>query len=501
MAPAEVARGSRLAGAWVAAWALTVGVLALNRHLIGVFYDDGLYAGLATAIAHGEGYVHPHLPGTPAVIHYPPVYPVVLAPLFGLLSTEAAGFAGKILNLLLAAAAAGLVAVHATRTRLLGDRAPLWLPAVVVGLAAAAVPVLTTQSVLFAEPLFALLLAATVIVADGAAAVEQPERRAVWAGVVAALTILTRTVGVAAGGGVALFLALAGRRRAAALAAIPVGIASVGWLVWTVTHRSGIDPSLAINYGSYGEVLKQSGLGALGSSALDLPRPLAAITLGWLGPATSVVAILALAMGLYGLWLLAQRSCVGFTLIAYLAILAIWPFPPDRFLWAVLPWLALAFAAGAAALFAKRWSRIPAAVTALAAVIGFVMYEGRSIPRRSWAAQSAAISANFKELLPAIRELPDTAVVAVDGEAMVWLYTGRRSVPLYVYGYEGARETMPSTAEHRAYLERQGVTHIVLASASSMSARELRALIAAYPGWLEPVKSWPHGRWIFAVHR
>ena len=53
--------------------ALAVGALALNRALIGVFYDDGLYAGLATALAHGSGYVHPHLPGTPAAVHDPPL--------------------------------------------------------------------------------------------------------------------------------------------------------------------------------------------------------------------------------------------------------------------------------------------------------------------------------------------------------------------------------------------------------------------------------------------
>jgi hypothetical protein len=495
LAPADL---SRRAGVLVALWALAVGAFALNHFLVGVFYDDGLYAGIATALATGQGYVHPHLPGSPAVIHYPPLYPLVLAPLFGLLPVATAGFVGKILNLIFAAAAAGLIAAHATRIRLLGDRAPVWLAGVLVAAAAVAVPVLTTQSVLFAEPLFALLLALTVTLADRAGT-EGNARLARWAGVGAALTLLTRTVGIAAGGGVALFLTLRGQRRAAVHAMIPVAIAAVVWLAWTVTQRAGIDPALAINYGSYGEVLRQTGLGALGSSTLDLPRPLVAITLGWLGKSTIVIEVLAVAIGLYGLWLCCRRSSIGFTLLGYLAILAIWPFPPDRFLWAVLPWIGLVFTAGAVDLFVRRWSRIPAAVVTLAALIGFLIYHGRSLPRRSWATQAAVISANFRELIPAIRELPDSAIVAVDGEAMVWLYTGRRCVPLYVYGYEGARETMPPVAEHRAYLERQGVTHIALASASSLSARELRALIGAYPGWLEPVHAWPGGRWIFAA--
>ena len=52
-----------------------VGAFTINDSLVGVFYDDGLYAGLAVALVRGAGYVHPHLPGTPACIHYPPLSP------------------------------------------------------------------------------------------------------------------------------------------------------------------------------------------------------------------------------------------------------------------------------------------------------------------------------------------------------------------------------------------------------------------------------------------
>src|SRR5439155_1299628 len=117
----------RRAGLVVTGVALAVGALALNRQLIGVFYDDGLCAGIAIALARGIGYVHPHLPGAPAAVHYPPLWPVLLAPLFAVLPVDAAALLGKILNLLLAAAGAGLIAWHAARTRLLGEEAPPWL--------------------------------------------------------------------------------------------------------------------------------------------------------------------------------------------------------------------------------------------------------------------------------------------------------------------------------------------------------------------------------------
>ena len=485
------------AGFAAAAASLAAGALALNRALVGVFYDDGLYAGLATALASGHGYVHPHLPGMPACIHYPPLYPLVLAPLFGALPLGVAGLAAKILNWFLAATAAGVIAWHATERELLGPGAPRWLPAAVVAAAATAIPVLTIQSVLFAEPLFTLTLAGTVALAD--------RDRALAAGIAGALALLTRSIAVAAGAGTALYL-LAVRRagwRPALLAGLPAAVAGAAWGAWALAHRAGIDPALALNYGSYGEVLAQTGLSALGTSAADLPRPLAAITLWWIPfpPVRAVFGVAALAMEVYGLSLLARRSSVGLTLACYLAILAVWPYPADRFLWAVLPWLGLGAAAGALALWRRARLRAAVALVAGALALGFLGYEVRGLAGRWWGGAARGISANFEELLPAIRALPADAVIATDDEALVWLYTGRRAVPLYVYFYRGRETGEPSAADHRAYLDRQGVTHVVLASPSSRSARELRALIGAYPDWLVPVHRWPGGRWIYEVRR
>jgi len=477
--------------------ALAAGALALNQALVGVFYDDGLYAGLATALAHGLHYAHPHLPGTPAAVHYPPLYPAVLAPLFGLLSLSAAAVAAKVLNLFLAAVAAGLIAWHAARTELLDPAAPRWLAPALVAAAAVAIPVLATQSVLFAEPLFAVLLAAAVILADRGASP--------WlVGTAAALALLTRSVGVAAGAGIACFLLerrVPWRRVAKTL--VPLAVAGSAWGLWVVTHEHGIDPALGLNYGSYGEILRQAGLSALGISAPDLPRPLEVIALGWIPVRWiyDVAAAAALGVGLYGLALLTRRSAVGFTLVFYLAILAIWPYPPDRFLWAVLPWLALAWAVGAIALWRVRWLRVPVALLVAAIAGGYGYYELRGFSGRWWGTQAQAISANFNELLPVVADLPAGAVVATDDEALVWLYTRRSAVPFYLERYQGRETLRPTAAEHRAYLERMGVTHVLLASATSPSAGELRVLIGAYPGWLTGVYRWSGGRWLFAVQR
>jgi hypothetical protein len=492
LAPVSASVKGGLAAALVA---LAVGAITLNHALVGVFYDDGLYAGLATALAHGQ-YVHPHLPGTPAAVHYPPLYPALLAPLFGLLSVNAAVFVAKLLNVLLAALATGMIAWHWMRTELIDPATPRWLAPALAAAAAIAIPMLATNSVLFAEPLFALLLAAAVIFADRGASPW-------WIGVATALALLTRSIGIAAAAGIVCFLA--SRRRPfveIARMAVPVALAALCWGAWVLTHENGIDPALAVNYGSYGAILRLTGLSAVGVSAPDLPRPLEVLTLGWI-PSRWVFHLLAtaaLGVGLYGLALLSRRSAIGFTLMFYLAILAIWPYPPDRFLWAVLPWLALAWVIGAIAIW-RRWMRlrIPLALLIALLTAGYLRYQARGFAGRWWATQARAISSNFTELLPVIDNLPANSVVATDDEALVWLYTRRQAVPFYLETYRGREVIQPTPAEHHAYLQRMKVSHVLLASASSPSAAELRKLLTDYPGWLTAVYRWPDGRWLFEV--
>lgn len=496
----------RVAVAAAALCALVGGGVALNRALVGVFYDDGFYAAIATALARGAGYVHLNLPHTPAVVHYPPLYPLVLAPLFGTLSVDAAALWAKLLNLALAALGAALIAWHAARAELLGTGAPRWLGPACVGAAAIAIPVLTMQSVLFAEPLFSVLLAAAVILADAPPPRWGPRFAVTVAGLAVALAVLTRTLGIAAGIGLPLFL-LVGRRvplAHAALAALPGVLAVAGWGAWTTLHRAAIDPALAIPYGTYLQDLGQSGIGALGTRAPDLARPLGVLALGWLPgrPLYYLFGAVALAIGVYGLWLFARRSAIGFTLVVYLGILAVWPYYPDRFLWAVLPWLFLAWVAGWVGLYGRaRRLRLPLVILLAVVVIGYGQYEIQGMIGRWWGTAQTGISANFADVLPWLRTLPPDAVLAADREPLVWLYTRRPAVPFYLFGHRGGEETHPTPAEHRAYLERMGVTHVVFSGFGGGSDQELDALIGAYPGWLTIVHAWPGGRALFQVNR
>jgi hypothetical protein len=487
-------------GLAAAAVSLAAGIVALNGALVGVFYDDGLYAGLATALANGSGYVHPNLPGMPGGVHFPPLYPVVLAPLFGLLSVSSAAVAAKLLNAVLGAAAAGMIAWHAMRTQLLGGAAPRWLAPGIVTAAAIAIPVLATQSVLFAEPLFGVLVAIAIIATD--------RGQSPWiAGAAVALAFLTRSIAVAIVVGMVCFLIAPPRRptlRTWSVLLLPVLVAALAWGTWVATHSRQIDPALALGYGTYLEPIRQAGASALLANVPDLSRPLEILAFGWIPVrwVYIVLSTLSLGIGLYGLVVLSRRSAIGYSLVFYLLILAVWPYPPDRFVWVVLPWLGLTWAAGGLEIW-RRWPRARVAVGLLAALAtgGFLYYEARGFAGRWWGTQARAISANFAELLPVVVTLPQAAVVATDNEALVWLYTRRLSVPLYLERYSGGDFIPPTAAEHRAYLERMGVTHVLLASASSPSAGELRRLMSAYPTWLTAVYRWSDGRWLFAVNR
>ncbi|HEY6174436.1 MAG TPA: hypothetical protein VIX73_08340, partial [Kofleriaceae bacterium] len=355
-------------------------------------------------------------------------------------------------------------------------------------------------------PLFGLWLALAVVAADAPPDSWSPARGAVVAGVAAALALLTRSIGVAAGAGVVAFLLLVRKLspRRAALAALPVGLAAVAWWWWTASHASGIDPAMAINYGSYAEVVKQSGLSSYAKSIPDLARPLGTITLAWMGsrPLYLLFGIAALAVGLYGWWMVWRRSAIAFTLIGYCAILAVWPFDPDRFEWAVLPWIALIWTAGAVRLYQHdRRLHIPVGLVAGAIVVGYLLQESTGLIHRGWRIAYVAPTGAFHEMLPTLATLPANAVLASDGEALVWLYTRHTTVPFYVYGYRGGRWVQPTPAEHRAYLERMGVTHVLLTGFGGGSDQELNTLLGAYPGWLTAVYVWPGGKALFQVHR
>ena len=431
-----------------------VALWAQSGAMIGVFYDDGMYVLLGKALAEGEGYRSVHLPGSPAAVHYPPLYPMVLsllwrlwpafpsnATLFELFDSAALGIA------------AWLVAKHARLAF-----APRWVIAAVVVAGFTAFPMLSLVSVRFSEPTFLALAALAVLSADGT---DRGWRQAVVVGVAGGLSLLTRSIGVAVVAGTAAHLLFSGRKRDAGIAVATAGLIVLPWNIWLWLRASEVHPLLVSNYGTYGQLVQQSGLDAvLAGFNWRVLEPVGQLLLPdgptWWLMSTRVALAALLVWG--GVRLRKRVPALIWTLAFYLAVVLFWPFAAERFVWAIIPWVFLLIWAA----LRDLWQRgsLPAVVVSgivVAIAIGFGPREFVSLRERRFAAAAAAASTNFNILTAGIRlAVPEDAVIASDGEALVSLYTNRKTVPLYFFRFDGRAFQAAGIDSVRAFLCESG---------------------------------------------
>jgi hypothetical protein len=212
----------------LALWAQPIGAMA------GAFFDDGIYLTLAEALAMGEGYRNVHLPGAPPAVHHPLLYSLALSVLWRLWPVFPDNM--TLFQLFDAAALAGaawIIAAHAKRWS-----SPAFAQYIALPLGFMAFPLLNLVGMRFAEPLYLLLWAGAVAVADRDATTY---RSAVVAGALAGLATLARSVGITIVAGVALALAIRKRPRQAISAAVAGAVTTAPWLVWTALQGSRID--------------------------------------------------------------------------------------------------------------------------------------------------------------------------------------------------------------------------------------------------------------------
>jgi hypothetical protein len=502
---------------WAAGAGLAVGLVVaaqLTGSMVGVFYDDGIYLALARSLVEGHGYRLLYLPGAPGAVHYPFLYPLFLAALWKLAPAFPANLVMfKAANAALLGLAAALLVLYLDR-RL---AQPTWRLAVLVAAAATALPLVTVATVLFAEPLFLVALVGACWAGD--AARDAATRRRAWllaaaAGLLAGAAALTRSLGVSVVAAIPLSLALARRPRAALIAAAAAGLCVAPWLLWVVHHRGEVDPALVAGYGTYTDLLRQAGWAALSPAGIrDLLRPIGAVALapfgGWFRVFLGVPALVLVVAGFDPL--LRRAPALGWTLLGYGVVVVVWPYGPDRFVWAAWPFLAIAFLAGANLVMARARAAAPAiasvgrwcvATTVLLVVVGYGFYQVRGYVRGDATRLQRGISTTMTDLLPWVRQsTPADAVVAGEDEALLWLYAGRRAVPSYVWRYRGRGDESLGPDSLRAWFDRAGVTHVLLSGPGSEAAPTLNQLLGRYPGYLRIVRVWPGAAVAFAVAR
>lgn len=434
---------SREAKVAAAVGAVMFAVLALlvRPVAVGAVQDDGIYVILGKALASGQGYRYLHLPGAPHGIHFPPLYPALLAVLWRI----APAFPGNVVvfqfaNVLLTAFAAGFAVRLAVRAG---------LP---VGWAAAAslagflmIPTLAAVTPLLSEPMW---LAATIPLLWWAEGVvrraEVPERECLLLGLAIGISALIRTQSIVLLGAVVAVLLVRRAWKAAALCGSGGALLVIPWMVWMRWWAGELPELLHGKYGSYGSWLA-SGVRAAGWQLFPRVMIINARDIGGLvaypfagqwpsllaHATTAIVACLFLA----GAWRLARTAPVLLlTLGAFGAIVLAWPFGPQRFIWSVWPFIVLLVVVGARGSVEWAVGR-PVALGGLAMLLalpatGAALTTASGV-RRGLYARTQEVG--LQRLAPALewvtRHAPPRALIASDDETAVYLYTGRMAVP------------------------------------------------------------------------
>jgi len=485
-----------------AALALVAGIYAVDTLPIGGFYDDAFYVILAKSIATGQGYRNLNLPGAPFATHYPPGYPVFLAALWKI----GPAFPANIV-LFKVANAVFLTVVAAFAYRLGRERFGLSAGAALAATAAGTVttPALYLSSMLLSEMMFLAFALPFLLWAEQRVTREEGDLRgAVCLGACAGLLFLIRSQAIALVGAVALVYAVRRRWRESALTIATATIVVLPWLLWVSAHDAAFPALMRGDYGSYFgwfvDGIRARGFGilleTLGRNVPDMFAHIAHRLRPPVNPLPDVVASICLAiLAAPGVIRGVRRAPITLTFMGgYLAIVAVWPFAPVRFVLGIWVLIMLVIALGAEALLDHRspnvvWhrtklrlaARVAGALAACVLAAGLVAYNVRGYQRRWWATTEDLSGRWIAPKLAWIATQTDpSAVIATDhDEGTVYLYTGRRAVPVTTFTaaeYLQPRPVEADAATLRALAGYFDARYLVL---SSVRLRPAAAAISA----------------------
>lgn len=457
--------------------------LGLNS-LAGLTVDDGVYLTTSQALSQGQGYRMVSLPQAPFVISFPPLYPLVIAPLWWLFPQYPDGlWAIKGLNVLLVLVATVLTVRLAHRVCGL----PRGLAVLAGGLFALSTPVAMFTNVAMSE----LTYCALVLLAFN---VLEPliERRgpAQWrwlflGGGVAALAVLTRTAGAFIGFGAIGLLLLQRRWKDA-------GGFAAGWVLvqlpwqWWIDHirRAGLPASW--NYTSW--LVDQSGgfspavlastvqfnaqgiIGGVQSSIAMITGDhfiigkLAPLGLAWLLGVGFFLAAAVMLVGFVATW---RRQLRLFHLFVPLSLLVILLYPkgdPARYVFPLAPFFFIGMVAGCQVLWrGARWPRAlvlarAIAVSVVLVAVGEGAYQGAHMLKHGrfnddrLAATTRAWLSDQRDLGDWLRtHAPPDAQVATYHGHVLYMLSGRQVI-VYAGGADPAASDIENFVRRPSYL-------------------------------------------------
>jgi hypothetical protein len=262
------------------------------------------------------------------------------------------------------------------------------------------------------------------------------------------------------------------------------------WAMWTLWHASAIPDGWAASYGSYTAMWRESWstpgdlLQLVVRQAAGFARIAAAI---W-SPLGALLALLLGIAGLARLWTRQRWVVAG--LGGYVLLVLLWPIEPDRFVWGVLPLLALLCAGGAAHLAerlrARPMLRYATLLTVALPVAACGRWTANGYRNDGWIVPQEIASRNASPLVSWGRTLPRDAVVLTGNDPLFALATGLRAAPALPpdLGEAGGRQLLsPATRLERSAC---ALGHGWLAAGDSADqvAVALRQLLASPGGRL-----------------
>ena len=391
----------------------------------GVGYDDAIYLDLARSLIAGEGYRHGSLPGAPPGVHYPPLYPVWLAlwTSVGSWSSDAGAWL-SLGNVVLSALAAAVWAWWGVRVLQLRP----WTAAVVASTSMLVFPARMLAALAFSEPLSWLLLGMAAVVA----AASGGWQRSLLAGLLPMVRTILLPFSLALAVAEARAADAPVRRRAIAIA-LAIG-PPVAWMLWSGTRAGELPRAWVGSYGTYSQMYAGSGFGV--ADVLTIVGLQTGTLLGMAADMFTVpgaiVVLVCLTIGMLRLGIM--QPWLAWGTIGYLALVLVWPFTPERFIWGLLPLLALVTAAGASALVGRASVRPLWRHATIALLIVPTVAYGRATVRayetRAWLSPLRQIAERNAALVRWGRALSRPVPVATETDGLFALSTGVQSFPV-----------------------------------------------------------------------
>ncbi len=436
-------RLERLAPVALVAVVMLVSLLTVTPWPVGAFQDDAIYTVLAKALATGEGYRMINLPGSPHATHYPPAYPFFLS----LLWRISPSFPDNIVLFKFANAVwlslAALGAWTFARRRLAWASLPSALAAAGGTLA---IIVLLVTGVVLSEPMFMALLFPALLLSERAAE-DGSIKVAIAAGLVCGLLALVRTLGAVVIPAAILVMVLRRHFVAAVALGAAAAIPLIPWQLWLNAWQHEIPPVLMGKYGAYGPWLsagiREGGAAFVRDVAIANVQSIDRFFNYAFMPMTpalprAVAFVTACALAVVGTGVFVRRATVtALFLMAYVVVVVLWPFEPDRFVLALWPLLTISGLAGMVAVW--RWRPAPALARvgravaialSLGVTLGFAAYNARGYRHQWWASVQRDAGQRAKPIVEWVAaSTAPSDVLMTDDDLIVYLYSGRRGMP------------------------------------------------------------------------